>query len=150
MERNPYSPPIAVVADVDHHLLPKRPRLLLAYYAFALLANVLVVILVVARVNLPGVSQLPASTHWKSPYFEAVALHIILTAGTLVQLFRYRRIAAAYFATAALVSRLAITFGKIPGTVIIGQHLVGTLLGLALNVFVVVYIWWLVRKGALT
>jgi hypothetical protein len=153
VERNPYSPPSSIVADVDQG---GRKRLVLLWLCAAYHGAVAILIgtlmsLMVARVPIRNVPTMqPGYQFWNKPWFILNALLAISAVITLIQLLKLRK-SATYFATAVFVLRLVVALGLLPGTTLFNrQHAAAVIwVGLPLNAFVVVYIWLLVRKGVL-
>jgi len=91
----------------------------------------------------------PNYQFWNKPWFIVNALTAIFAALTMVQLFRYRKIAI-YYATAVFLLRLGGTLGLVPNTSqSVHEFWLARWLGVALNLGVLVYLWLQRRRGVL-
>ena len=152
MERNPYSPPQAAVADVDEGRRRERPVpvavILLLYVGNALVRG----LQVIDNSRLPiGLSAAEIRIYQATglPRITAIFLSCIFSLIVAVQLYRMKR-SAAYFITACLAVSIfswCCFFAGLDASE--GASLAISLVGCALELLVVGYVWHLWRKGVL-
>jgi hypothetical protein len=148
VERNPYSPPAAVVADVDegHARERKRPSavwIISVWYSLAVFAGLSAIAFrFIAPRNSPEL-LLPLVRQGTLLFVWSCA-QTMIQAVAMVQLFRVKR-SAAYFVSLTCAAEAYNSVMHIVGH----QDLEVPVITLLIEVPILVYVWRLFRKGVL-
>lgn len=152
MERNPYSPPQAVVVGVDGGRRRERPVpaavIVLLYVGNALVMGLRVIDYFQEPIVLTG-AELRFYRLTGPPHATAIFLSCIFSLMVAVQLYRMKR-SAAYFISACLavsVFSWCCFFLGLDASEL--AELAFSLVGCAMELLMVGYVWHLFRKGVL-
>lgn len=155
MERNPYSPPETIVADIGTvgGARATWANVILIYWGLALFGTFGSVLVLALGIRNDVFHPLPGAAWFFGklglPWFTLIFLTGLSIACAFVQLLRSKR-SAAYFATAGLALILINWVWVVDDRLRGGHHrTIQNSVGLAINLSIAVYLWRLVRKGVL-